>query len=138
MHLNPLGLAAGLSTFLGIWFGHVAVRRIEFASSSIWPPAFLFILLGLAFEFGSTQVQSLPLAAACGILGITFLWDALELARQQRRVRKGHAPANRRNPRHARILAESPAATCADLLKREPLGRPVPRSESVELVLRQS
>jgi hypothetical protein len=79
-------------------------------------------------------VSSLGLSAACGILGTTLLWDALELRRQERRVRKGHAPANPRNPRHARILAESPAATTLNLLKREPLGRPVPPAQASELV----
>jgi hypothetical protein len=138
MHLNALGPVAALSAFLGIWLGHVSVRRIEFVSPSLWPPALLFISLGLALEFASAWASSLPLAAACGILGVTLLWDSLELVRQQRRVRKGHAPANSRNPRHARILAQFPAATARDVLKREPLGRPVSPSEAVSLLSERS
>jgi hypothetical protein len=61
---------------------------------------------------------------------ITAGWDALELFRQQRRVERGHAPANPLNPRHARILAECPAATTLDLLDRQPLGRPVAPDEA--------
>lgn len=138
MDINALGPVAALSAFLGIWFGHVTVRKVEFISPSIWPPAILFVLLGLALEFASARLRSLPLAAACGILGITLLWGALELARQQRRVRKGHAPANPRNPRHARILTDYPAATSLDLLKRQPIGRPVCPSEAVDLVSHRS
>ena len=134
MHVNLLGPVTALAAFLGIWIGHVSVRRIEYLSPSLDVPAALFISFGLGLEFASTQVSSLGFSAACGILGTTLLWDALELRRQERRVRKGHAPANPRNPRHARILAESPAATTLNLLKREPLGRPVPPAQASELV----
>jgi hypothetical protein len=55
--------------------------------------------------------------AVLGILGITLLWDALEMTRQQRRICKGHAHANPDNPRHARILEQYPAcrrSTCSN------------------------
>jgi len=56
-----------------------------------------------------------------GILGITLLWDAFEIYRQQNRVKHGHAPANPNNPRHARFLADPHFhATTEDLLKCEP------------------
>jgi len=57
-----------------------------------------------------------------GILGVTLLWDALEFYRQQRRIQRGHAPANPNNPRHARILAEFTSATTIDWLDRDPRG----------------
>lgn len=57
-----------------------------------------------------------------GILGVTLLWDALEFYRQQRRIQRGHAPANPNNPRHAKILAEFPSATTIDWLDRDPRG----------------
>jgi hypothetical protein len=65
---------------------------------------------------------SLYISGACGILGMTALFDALEFRRQFKRVKKGHAPANPNNPRHAPLLAEGQATT-VDLLKREPVGR---------------
>jgi hypothetical protein len=44
--------------------------------------------------------------------------------RQQKRVLKGHAPANPENPRHAAFLAQGKGTT-EDLLEREPQGKPV-------------
>lgn len=115
--MNTLGVIAAFSAFLGIWLGHVAVRKIEFLSPTLWLPIMFFSSLGITCEILSLFSVHRSLSTILGILGIIFLWDALEFARQQRRVRKGHAPANPRNPRHASILAQHPAATTVDLLK---------------------
>jgi len=124
MEVNPLGIIAALSAFLGIWLGHVAVRKIEFISPTIWIPSLAFVILGLFLEYCSLIAGSIPLKTALGIIGITLLWDAAEFTRQQRRIYKGHAPANPDNPRHARILADpNTHATTIDLLKREPTGK---------------
>src|SRR5512135_2931468 len=98
--MNPVGLAAAGSAFLGIWLGHVSVRKIEFASETLWLPAIGFVGLGLFLEALSMVAHALPASAALGIVGLTLLWDALELKRQENRVRRGHAPANPNNPRH--------------------------------------
>jgi hypothetical protein len=135
MELNVLGLVAALTAFLMIWSGHVAVRKIEFIAPGLWLPMLIFTLLGLAAEYGSLVVESLPLKAALGIAGVTFLFDAFELIRQQRRIRRGHAPANPANPRHAAILAEPNShATTIDLLKREPTGLRVDVEQATKLV----
>lgn len=127
MDVNPLGIIAALSAFLGIWLGHVAVRKIEFVSPTIWIPSLAFVILGLFLEFCSVIANNISLKTALGIIGITLLWDAAEIARQQRRVYKGHAPANPDNPRHASILADpNTHATTVDLLKREPTGKIYP------------
>jgi hypothetical protein len=118
MTMNILGVIAAFSAFLGIWLGHVAVRKIEFLSPTLWLPTMIFMGLGITCETFSLFTAHRPLSTVLGILGITFLWDALEFTRQQRRVRKGHAPANPRNPRHANILAKFPTATTVDLLKK--------------------
>jgi xanthosine utilization system XapX-like protein len=131
MHPNLIGPAAGLAAFLGIWLGHVAVREIERRSASVWLPAAVFLLAGLLLESGALLAPQPPTSAILGILGITAGWDTLELFRQQRRVQRGHAPANPSNPRHAHILAEFPAATTLDLLDRQPLGRPVTAEEAL-------
>jgi hypothetical protein len=65
---------------------------------------------------------------------MTALWDSFEFFRQQKRVIQGHAPANARNPRHARILELHKSATTFDLLKRDPTGRRVNPEEAVKLV----
>jgi hypothetical protein len=120
MSLNPLGITAALATFLGVWFGHMAVRKIEFISPTIWLPTLIFAAVGLTLEYWSLITDNLLFSVAFGILGITVLFDAFEFTRQQKRVKSGHASANPHNPRHAKILAEYPAATTADLLKHAP------------------
>jgi hypothetical protein len=134
MGINVLGIVAALTAFLGIWMGHVAVRKVEFLSPTIWLPSALFAGAGLGLEIASLLTTSKPLSLSLGILGITMLWDALEMTRQQHRIRRGHAPANPNNPRHIRILADSPSATKLDLLKREPVGRTVTPEEALQLL----
>ncbi|HEX5943806.1 MAG TPA: DUF4491 family protein, partial [Anaerolineales bacterium] len=118
MELNYVGLVAALSTFVGVWFGHVAVRRIESLSPTIWLPTTVFAVAGVSLEWFSLSTSNLFFSLASGILGFTFLWDALEFTRQQNRIKKGHAPANPNNPRHACLMQEYPSATTLDLLKR--------------------
>jgi hypothetical protein len=134
MDLNYLGFVAALSTFFGVWFGHVAVRKIESISPTIWLPTLIFAAMGITFEWVSLSTSNIFLATASGILGFTFLWDALEFTRQQNRIKKGHAPANPDNPRHRRLMQDHAAVTTIDLLKREPLGKPVSHSEAIQLV----
>jgi hypothetical protein len=119
--MNAIGVIAALATFGSVWFGHVAVRKIESVSPTIWIPTVIFASLGLVVEFFSLSSVNRPLSVTLGILGITLLFDALEFSRQQKRVKKGHAPANPNNPRHVKILAEHPTATTSNLLKRPPL-----------------
>jgi hypothetical protein len=134
MELNTIGLVAALSTFLGVWFGHVAVRKIESVSPTIWLPTIAFAITGIGFEWFSLITSNVLLSTASGILGFTFLWDALEFTRQQKRIKKGHAPANPSNPRHARLMHEYSSVTTLDLLKRDPIGKPVTPIEAVKLV----
>jgi uncharacterized protein DUF4491 len=122
--MNWIGPAAAMAAFLGIWLGHVTVRRVEAAAPKLWIPVASALALGFGLEYGSLLTESRMLSSALGILGITVLWDALELFRQQNRVRRGHAPANPGNSRHVRILAQYPAATVVDLLNREPVFQP--------------
>ena len=132
--MNWIGLVAAFTAFLSIWVGHVAVRKIEAASHAIWIPTVIAIALGLLTEYRSLITDNLSLKTALGIIGITLLWDAFEFTRQQKRIIKGHAPANPNNPRHAKILAEHPSATTLDLLKRDPIGSPVSHKEAIKLI----
>jgi uncharacterized membrane protein YbhN (UPF0104 family) len=131
--MNTIGVIAAFAAFLSVWFGHVAVRKIEFVSPTIWIPTTIFAALGIFVEFLSLSLVNRQLSATFGILGTTLLFDALELTRQKKRVKKGHAPANPNNPRHARILAEHPTATTQDLLKREPVAYGTPADEISQL-----
>jgi hypothetical protein len=135
--MNFIGVVAALAAFLSVWFGHVAVRKIEYISPAIWIPYALFALLGLVFELLSVSTVHRPLSTVFGILGITLLFDAFELIRQQKRVKKGHAPANPANPRHAKILAAYSSATTLDLLKRDPTGELVTPEQAARLVTEQ-
>jgi hypothetical protein len=133
MDINLVGLASAAATFLGIWIGHVSVRKIEREVERIWIPSAIALLFGIALELLSIWTTSRAMSAFCAILGVTLLWDALEFHRQQNRIREGHAPANPRNPRHARILATYPKATTIDWLDREPHGEPI-SAEDVRLL----
>ena len=133
--MNFIGVVAALTAFFSIWLGHVAVRKIEFVSPTIWFPSTIFAVSGLALEIFSLFSIDHPLATVFGIIGITLLWDAFELTRQQKRIIKGHAPANPNNPRHAAFLAmPNSQAITLDLLKREPVGHTVGFEESIQLI----
>ena len=130
MHINLIGPAAALATFLGVWLGHVSVRKIERETVHLWKPTVIAVILGLALETASLLTSSLTLSAISSILGVTLLWDALEISiRQPKRIQHGHAPANPNNPRHARILANYPESTTIDWLNRDPRGIPYSSAE---------
>jgi hypothetical protein len=134
MEINPLGFITALAAFFSIWFGHVSVRKIEFISPTIWLPSIIFTALGLITEYCSLITVHRPLSTVFGILGITLFFDALEFTRQQNRIKKGHAPANPNNPRHAKILSQSSTATTLDLLKRDPIGETVNAARAIALI----
>jgi hypothetical protein len=134
MEINLIGLTAALAAFLGIWLGHVSVRVIESNAKKLWLPILIAIILGLILEIYSLSTVNRLLSTAAGILGITILWDAFEFIRQEKRVKKGHAPANPSNLRHVQILAKYSSATTLDLLKRNPVGRQVNPEEGIQLI----
>ncbi len=100
-------LLAGV-TFLTVWWGHVLVRIVHYYMGTRPAPALFFA--GLLSLLATTQTTSDLLAAVGGIVGLTLMWDAFELHRQELRVRQGHAPLNPRVHRHAAGIA---AATLA-------------------------
>ena len=130
MTLNGIGILAALATFFGVWIGHVTVRKVEYRVSDLRIPILSALIIGLALEIVALSSISLYVSGACGILGMTVLFDALEFRRQFKRVKKGHAPANPNNPRHAPLLANGQATTI-DLLKREPVGQVIAYKEQV-------
>jgi hypothetical protein len=130
MEINWLGLASAFATFFGVWIGHVSVRKIERSVTRIWIPSMFALLFGVGLELASFRTSNLVLSTICGILGVTLLWDVLELAiRQPKRIKHGHAPANPHNLRHAQILATHPNATTIDWLDRDPRGVPYSSAE---------
>jgi|SRR5688572_29981086 len=130
MELNWVGIAAAAATFFGVWVGHVSVRKIERDVEHIWIPTALAFFSGVGLEIASFLTANLILSTICGILGVTLLWDALELAvRQPNRVKEGFAPANPNNPRHAKLLAAHAQATTFDWLARDPRGTPYTDAE---------
>jgi hypothetical protein len=131
--MNMIGLVCALCAFLNIWFGHVAVRYIEARAVSIKLPVAVFALIGLVLESFALFSKSPVFSAALGISGILTIWDAFEFVRQQRRVVKGYAPANPKNPRHRLILAEHPTASTIHWLEREPLRRQLSSAEIIAL-----
>lgn len=132
--LQFAGLWMALATFVGIWWGHVGVRWLEARSPNILPPTIILLTTGILLNMYALFAPNLTLSGVSSIIGITLMWDALEMYRQQKRVIVGHAPANPNNPRHAAYLAAGKGTT-KDLLDREPQGVPVP---SVKLRKTQS
>jgi hypothetical protein len=123
--LQFAGFWMALATFIGIWWGHVGVRWLEAHVPNIWPAVGVLLTAGIGLNAYSLFAPNLTLAGVSSIIGITLMWDALEMYRQQQRIRKGHAPANPNNPRHAAYLAAGGKATVHDPLDREPQGLPV-------------
>ncbi|MBW6473856.1 MAG: DUF4491 family protein [Anaerolineaceae bacterium] len=138
MTINPIGMLTAITTIITIWFGHVMVRRVEARVERVEPAIAVCIFLGLFFGTGAVLVDSNQHSAILGIIGITFLWDALEIKRQQKRVKMGHAPANPKNPRHLTILTEFATATPVDILDREPCGKPYSQAELTAMLNAES
>ncbi len=130
MILNGIGVVAALATFVGVWIGHVTVRKVEYRVTDLRVPVLIAVIIGLGLEVATLSSTNLYVSGACGILGVTVLFDALEFRRQFKRVQKGHAPANPDNSRHAPLLAVGKATTI-DLLKREPVGQVITAKEQL-------
>src|SRR5438309_10480315 len=86
------GPVLAVVTFLTTWSGHVLVRITHYHLGT--KPAPAIFLGGLLLLLASTQTDSDLLSATLGIVGLTLIWDAFELHRQERRVRLGYAPLN--------------------------------------------
>lgn len=86
-------------TFLTVWWGHVLVRVAHYYMGT--KPAPAIFLAGLLSLLGTTQTSNDLVSAGFGIVGLTLVWDAFELHRQEKRVRQGHAPLNPRVHREA-------------------------------------
>jgi hypothetical protein len=112
LDLQVAGPVLAVVTFLTIWWGHVLVRITHYYYGT--KPGPVIFLGGLLLLLGSTQTGSDLLSASLGIVGLTLVWDAFELHRQELRVRQGHAPLNPRVHRVAAGLAASRLAESPD------------------------
>ena len=50
MEIQTIGLVAAAATFFGVWFGHVAVRKVEFSVEKLWIPIGVTLVVGLGLE----------------------------------------------------------------------------------------
>ncbi|HUX38136.1 MAG TPA: DUF4491 family protein [Rectinemataceae bacterium] len=119
MAMETAGLAAAAATFLSVWLGHVAVRFLEYRVARLWMARALFGVAGAACVAASLACSCPNGSVEFGIFGLVFLFDILELGRQEGRVREGRARANPDNPRHRPVFASGKALS-ADLFDREP------------------
>ena len=92
MSVEWTGVVLSAVTVATIGFGHVMVRKVNYYFGT--KPVPLVALAGIAILASSLLTTSVLVSGALGIVGITTLWDAVELFRQEKRVRKGHAPRN--------------------------------------------
>lgn len=112
LELSTLELAGpilALVTFLTIWGGHVMVRIVHYYTGTKLAP--VVFGAGMLLLLASTQTAFDTLGAGMGIIGLTMLWDAFEIHRQEGRVRLGHAPLN---PRVHKVAAGLAAAQFAE------------------------
>jgi hypothetical protein len=90
--MNTSGILIAVVAILGIGFGHVWVRRMEYHfGKESWPVS---LLLGLVLVAASFFPSSDFLSALLAIPGAIFLYAVKELFEQERRVLKGFAPRN--------------------------------------------
>ena len=61
-------------------------------------PAIPLFFLGAGILTASIFVSSDLLSVVMGIVGVTTVWDGVEVIRQENRVRRGHAPENPKRP----------------------------------------
>jgi peptidoglycan/LPS O-acetylase OafA/YrhL len=81
VNLQPAGLVLALVTFATIAAGHELVRRLHrrYGTSPAVP---LFALGSLVLLAGLLSSGDL-LSAALGIIGVTVIWDGVEIYRQE-------------------------------------------------------
>jgi hypothetical protein len=96
MTLQWAGPVLAACTLGTIAFGHVAVRRANYLFGTR-PVPYVIVLGSLLLFLSLLATGDLP-SAVLGIVGITTLWDAVELIRQEERIRRGHAPENPKRP----------------------------------------
>jgi hypothetical protein len=53
MEINIVGLATAAATFLGVWLGHVSVRKIERETVHLWKPTLIALVLSAGFAAAS-------------------------------------------------------------------------------------
>jgi hypothetical protein len=84
--LQSAGLLLAMTTFATIAAGHVLVRRLH-ARFGTRPAIPLFILGGVVLLV-SLLVTGNLLSGILGIIAITFIWDGIEMFRQEKRMRR--------------------------------------------------
>jgi hypothetical protein len=92
VNIEWTGLVLSLTTVATIGIGHVMVRKLNYRFGT--KPSPIAAAIGVAVLVSSLFASTTLLSGVLGIVGITTMWDAIELVRQERRVQKGHAPRN--------------------------------------------
>ncbi len=105
--INWVGPLLGVICLLGVWSGHILVRKLDFHLAKVRPVAVFMGLLGCCTILSTLWISNTILAGILGVAGMILFFDAIELFLQEKRVRIGHAAANPANPRHQKILQSS-------------------------------
>ncbi len=80
------GPILALTTFVTIGIGHVLVRYLH-ARFGV-RPAIPFFILGGSVLFSSLYCMSNLISAILGLIGITLVWDGVEIFRQEKRKQR--------------------------------------------------
>ncbi len=94
--INYTGPILAFTVFATIGIGHVLVRFLNYHLGTL--PGIPFLLSGIASLISSIWISSNLWSSIVGIVGITLFWDGVEFYRQEKRVKKGHAPENPKRP----------------------------------------
>ena len=96
MTVEWAGAVLAAVTVVTIGLGHSMVRKANYLFGTI--PAIPLFFLGAGILTASVFMSSDLLSAVMGIVGVTTVWDGIEMLRQENRVRRGHAPENPKRP----------------------------------------
>jgi hypothetical protein len=69
----PQAESAALATFIGIWWRHVSVRRIEREVVNLWKLTVIALVLGVGLLAASFLTPNMALSAGSGILDVRLV-----------------------------------------------------------------
>ncbi|HBS12268.1 MAG TPA: hypothetical protein DEO36_06975 [Flavobacteriaceae bacterium] len=93
---NYVGPILAVTVFVTIGIGHVAVRYLNYHLGT--KPGIPLFIIGFSLLIYTMYVPSDLWSSVVGIIGMTTVWDGIEMYRQEKRIINGHAPENPKRP----------------------------------------
>ena len=93
---NYVGPILMLVVFITIGIGHISVRYLNYHYGT--KPGIPLLALGFGLLAYTLYIPSDLWSSVVGIIGMTVVWDGVEIFKQEKRIIKGHAPENPKRP----------------------------------------